>query len=122
MPIIAELSTYWAEPSLWIVAFLFILLYSCLQPWWRHAIGWTLCWVDAGMFLILTPHMLNFFFGVNDETLFFQWFVLIIFMLVPGGIMWRIFILGQSSHWRFPLPWHHPPPPAAKHQAPHAEP
>ena len=112
---VAWLSQYVSIPLTWAVSLAFVLLYSCLQPWWRHSIGWTLVTVDGGIFATLTPHMLKVWFGFNDSAAWFQWFIFTVFMCVPAGIAARLIILGVASRWQFRLPWNHPAPKVGRH-------
>ena len=105
---VAWLSTNIAVPALWGFSVLFVGLYSFLQPWWRHSIGWTIAGLDAAIGLVLTPSILHMAFGLDVTSAFYQWFVLVVFMLAPGFIAYRIWILCSASRWRFRLPWRHP--------------
>ncbi len=97
-----------ADPAAWIVSLLFIVVYTLLQPWWRHTLGITLVWLDAIINLVLPPAMLSLVFGINAETFCFALFGVIIFSMVPLAILLRTLILCRVSHWRFRLPWNHP--------------
>lgn len=98
---------YISEPAVFAVAVLFIVLYSCVAPWWRNAIGITIVTMDAIVAGIVVPHMLKLIFGVNQESLFFIWFVVVLFSLIVPVIAWRIWILVRVHHGKFLLPWQH---------------
>lgn len=96
------------QPTLWGASLLFVICYTLLQPWWRHALGTTLVILDSAWCLALTPGMCTLVFHTFTDTFAWQLYTLVVLSLAPLSIIWRLIILGMASHWRFRLPWNHP--------------
>lgn len=41
----------------------FVAVYSLVDRWWRHEVGWTMVLMDFALFLMLLPSMVHFVFG-----------------------------------------------------------
>jgi hypothetical protein len=44
---------------------LFVAVYSAVDRWWRHDVGWTMVALDFDLFLILLPSLLHYVAGWN---------------------------------------------------------
>lgn len=100
-------SYYLAEPAAFFAALLFIVAYTFLAPWWRNPIGITMVALDGVIAGVILPHMLRLLFGVDEDSTFFIWFVIVVFTCSVPVILWRTGILVQAHRGRFRLPWMH---------------
>lgn len=52
----------------------FVGVYSLVDRWWRHEVGWTMVGLDFALFLILLPPVLHFTTGLNTSRPWFAWY------------------------------------------------
>lgn len=65
------------EAGVWFAAactVLFVSVYSVVDRWWRHDVGWTLVLMDFALFLILLPPLLHYTTGLNTTHPFFSYY------------------------------------------------
>jgi len=110
-------SGYIAEPAAFWAGIIFIVTYTLLAPWWRTAIGSLIVSLDAVITLVILPHMLRLYFGIDETSVFYIWFVLTVFSLSPVIILWRTVILVLVHRGRMRLPWRHGSAPPAQDRA-----
>jgi hypothetical protein len=89
-------------------ALFFIVTYTLLARWWRHAIGTTLVMLDAGLVLTLAPSVLHRWFGLNvGSSLTFSWYFFGSVCLVGAGVWWRSLVMIRANWagrpWRLPM-------------------
>lgn len=81
-------------------ALFFIITYSCLASWWKHAIGTTIVMLDLGLVLTLAPSVLHRFFGLTiGLSLSFDIYFLCTLTLVAAAVWWRALVMLRIN-WR----------------------
>lgn len=77
----------------WITAMLFALLYTLKAPWWSTQMGRNIIGFDIGVAMALTPGFLQYAFGMNADTEFFQWLVVGDLILISFLVLQRGWLL-----------------------------
>lgn len=72
---------------------LFVVVYSAVDRWWRHQVGWTMVGLDFALFLILVPSLLHYVWGLNLGQPGFAWYYA--GTLFASGLitLWRAWVI-----------------------------
>ena len=89
------------EIGTFLVTLLFPLVTSTFWKWWRSDLGWTITVMDILLCLTFMFPAIHLIFGLNDDTLFFQWFLSVLFLVQPV-VAWRAIVLYRAQ--RDPVP------------------
>ena len=82
----------WIEAGVWFASactVLFVAVYSAVDRWWRHDVGWTMVSLDAVLFLILFPSLLHYTVGLNLANRAFAVYYAGTLFVAGGVTLWR---------------------------------
>lgn len=86
------------------LAVLFVLYYGFAAPWYKTPFGRTLIAMDLGLAVATFPGAMQFMFGYNlYSSVPLVWVTIIIGLLIPVAILYRIITLWDVRHslfWR----------------------
>jgi len=86
---------------------LFVILYTCLTPWWHNVAGRMYVSLDLGVALALLGPILKLDFGVTLPEWLLIRFTVVALGVVAGTVLSRTVLLGHLHEWKVRLPWKH---------------
>lgn len=94
------------EAGVWfasVCTVVFVAVYSAVDRWWRHEVGWTLVSLDGVLFAILLPSLLHYTVGLNLGDPVFAWyyagtlFAAGVVTLWRGWVVCRVQVRGMRA-------------------------
>jgi hypothetical protein len=82
----------WIEAGVWFAfscTVLFVSVYSVVDRWWRHDVGWTMVGLDFALSMILFPSVLHYTAGLNLSHPFFLWYYFVSLIVAGLITLWR---------------------------------
>jgi hypothetical protein len=77
-----------------------IVSISTFWPWWKTDLGWTICLEMLCLSTVTFPSTMFLEFGMDTQTLFWQWWVAITFFVSGCVTICRIFVTWRYQHYR----------------------
>jgi hypothetical protein len=78
-----------------LVSLFFGISYTVMRRWWRYQMGWNLFVLRVAIGFILLPFTLHLMFGISYTSVFYQWFTIIVFILVPLALVHITWLLYE---------------------------
>jgi hypothetical protein len=80
-----------------VLAWVFVVMYHVLAPWWRSEVGRHIMTYSALVAAVLTLSVVRMIGGAGLNTPWFGVVRLVVFAGVPVAISWRIAILWRAQ-------------------------
>jgi len=66
-------------------------------PWYQSSWGWNLVIFDLVVAIAVLPSWLHRVLGMNPETLYFEWILVVSLWSIPIIVLWRTFLIWRAQ-------------------------
>lgn len=92
LQLLNDLAVVMAQVVFW-VSVGFVIGVSTFWPWWKTNLGLTIVLKTACIAAILLPFNLHVLLGINEDTIAWRWFGVIMLGGIAAVIVWRFIVM-----------------------------